>query len=178
MAKIRLEPLKTIAYDADTDYQAIINRSVEKNDFRTAAEAERLRNAKIRGEGLNYQETHNYYEEGNEAAGNGAGAPRASGTSSSDTEQRYRRGLEYALEQQRKREMLEKYRSVLNEKKNAAAAESALNAQGFHETAAASGLDYGIVRKRAADRAARLKARLEAIDKSGEAELEKLRKSQ
>ena len=39
-------------WDANTDYQAIINNAVANNDFVTAAKAEQLRNQKITGQGL------------------------------------------------------------------------------------------------------------------------------
>lgn len=47
-------------WDKDTDYQAIINDAVKKGDYKTAAQAEQQRNAKISGLGLNYDTTSNY----------------------------------------------------------------------------------------------------------------------
>lgn len=47
-------------YDANTDYQTIINSAVENGDYYTAAKAEQLRNQKILGEGMNYDRTNTY----------------------------------------------------------------------------------------------------------------------
>lgn len=47
-------------WNADTDYQAIINNAVKNNDYVTAAKAEQLRNQKIRGTGSNYNTTNSY----------------------------------------------------------------------------------------------------------------------
>ncbi len=254
MAEVKLEKWKSIAYDPNTDYQAIINESVEKKDYKTAAEAERMRNAKIAGEALGERQTHNYDSPNNDAAvsaqnwaydpnanymaimeecaksGDKAGAaaaekmrnakirgeglnyqethlydgedggsgqttgdpassaeslkPPASSSrygsvtsgmlsgagSASGTAERYRQELEDALAARRKNELLEKYQSVLREsreRKNAAAAESALKARSFHEAAATSGLGSGSLRQNAAARAAQLKAYFDALDKSG-----------
>ena len=47
-------------WDANTDYQAIINNAVANGDYVTAAKAEQLRNQKITAQGLNYDLTNNY----------------------------------------------------------------------------------------------------------------------
>ena len=47
-------------WDANTDYQAIINNAVKNGDYVTAAKAEQLRNQKIRGTGSNYGTTNSY----------------------------------------------------------------------------------------------------------------------
>lgn len=48
-------------WDADTDYQAIINNAVNNNDYVTAAKAEQLRNQKIIDSGMSqYDTTDNY----------------------------------------------------------------------------------------------------------------------
>ena len=47
-------------YDKDTDYQALINRSVESGDYTAAAIYEQQRNAKIAGEGLDVAPTGKY----------------------------------------------------------------------------------------------------------------------
>ncbi len=49
-------------WDANTDYQAIINNAVNNGDYVTAAKAEQLRNQKIIGQGLNQYDTTNYYQ--------------------------------------------------------------------------------------------------------------------
>lgn len=49
-----------VAYDKNTDYQALINKSVSAGDFGSAAQYEKQRNAKIVGEGLNTATTNNY----------------------------------------------------------------------------------------------------------------------
>jgi len=48
------------SYDKNTDYQAVINDAVAKGDWETARIAETQRNAKIRGEGLNAEQTYKY----------------------------------------------------------------------------------------------------------------------
>ena len=59
-----------VEYDLSTDYQAQINAAVAKGDYKTAAQLEAARNAKILGEGLNYQTTNKYgkYADGTTAA--------------------------------------------------------------------------------------------------------------
>ena len=47
-------------YDKDKDYQAEIDKSVSGGNFTAAAEAEKARNEKIDGEGLNMQKTYKY----------------------------------------------------------------------------------------------------------------------
>ena len=47
-------------WDANTDYQAIINDAVKNGDYVTAAKAEQLRNQKITGTGSNYNTTNMY----------------------------------------------------------------------------------------------------------------------
>lgn len=47
-------------YDANVDYQAIINEAVANGDYATAAKAEQYRNMKIQGTGSNYAQTNNY----------------------------------------------------------------------------------------------------------------------
>lgn len=47
-------------WDANTDYQAIINNAVASGDYVTAAKAEQLRNQKILATGGNYTPTNNY----------------------------------------------------------------------------------------------------------------------
>ena len=47
-------------WDANTDYQAIINNAVANRDYVTAAKAEQLRNQKIVGTGSDYATTNNY----------------------------------------------------------------------------------------------------------------------
>lgn len=47
-------------WDANTDYQAIINNAVANGDYVTAAKAEQLRNQKITAQGLGYDLTNNY----------------------------------------------------------------------------------------------------------------------
>ena len=47
-------------YDANTDYQTIINNAVANGDYYTAAKAEQLRNQKIISEGMNYDRTNTY----------------------------------------------------------------------------------------------------------------------
>lgn len=47
-------------YDANTDYQTIINNAVANGDYYTAAKAEQLRNQKIISEGMNYDRTSTY----------------------------------------------------------------------------------------------------------------------
>ena len=49
-----------VQYDKNTDYQAAINSAVAAKDYAAAAQYEKLRNAKIRGEGLNYEQTNQY----------------------------------------------------------------------------------------------------------------------
>ena len=49
-----------VNYDKKTDYQALINSSVAKGNYRDAALYEQQRNAKIQGEGLKYNTTNNY----------------------------------------------------------------------------------------------------------------------
>lgn len=50
-----------MAYDKNTDYQAMINDAVAKGDYTSAAVFEQQRNEKIAGEGItNYQPTNNY----------------------------------------------------------------------------------------------------------------------
>lgn len=49
-----------VTWDANTDYQAIINDAVAKGDYTTAAQAEQSRNAKIQATGSNYATTNNY----------------------------------------------------------------------------------------------------------------------
>ena len=49
-----------VKYDKNTDYQAAINSAVAAKDYTAAAQYEKLRNAKIRGEGLNYEQTNQY----------------------------------------------------------------------------------------------------------------------
>lgn len=47
-------------YDKNTDYQAAINSAVAAKDYAAAAQYEKLRNAKIQGEGLNFEQTNQY----------------------------------------------------------------------------------------------------------------------
>ena len=47
-------------WNANTDYQAIINNAVANGDYVTAAKAEQLRNQKITATGSNYATTNNY----------------------------------------------------------------------------------------------------------------------
>ena len=47
-------------WDANTDYQAIINNAVANRDYETAGKAELLRNQKIISTGSNYARTNNY----------------------------------------------------------------------------------------------------------------------
>ena len=47
-------------WDANTDYQSIINNAVKNGDYVTAAKAEQLRNQKIRGTGSSYDTTNSY----------------------------------------------------------------------------------------------------------------------
>lgn len=47
-------------YNANTNYQAIINDAVANNDYLTAAKAEQLRNQKIDATGVNYGKTNMY----------------------------------------------------------------------------------------------------------------------
>lgn len=47
-------------YDANTDYQAIINNAVANGDYVTAAKAEQLRNQKIDATGSTYSKTNQY----------------------------------------------------------------------------------------------------------------------
>ena len=47
-------------WDANTDYQAIINSAVANGDYQTAAKAEQLRNQKITATGGNYNTTNMY----------------------------------------------------------------------------------------------------------------------
>lgn len=47
-------------YNANTDYQAIINNAVKNGDYVTAAKAEQLRNQKINATGSNYNTTNMY----------------------------------------------------------------------------------------------------------------------
>lgn len=50
-----------MAYDKNTDYQAMINDAVAKGDYTSAAVFEQQRNEKIKGEGItDYQTTNNY----------------------------------------------------------------------------------------------------------------------
>ena len=42
-----------MAYEKDTDYQALINAAVEAGNMKDAAKYEQQRNAKIAGEGIN-----------------------------------------------------------------------------------------------------------------------------
>lgn len=48
------------SYDANTDYQQKINDAVAAGNYRDAAQYEQQRNAKIQGEGLNYEQTAKY----------------------------------------------------------------------------------------------------------------------
>ena len=53
--------MATPKYDKDTDYQALINKSIASGDYKAAAEYEKKRNAKIAGEGITqYQQTRNF----------------------------------------------------------------------------------------------------------------------
>lgn len=49
-----------VQYDKNTDYQAAINSAVAAKDYAAAAQYEKLRNAKIQGEGLNFEQTNQY----------------------------------------------------------------------------------------------------------------------
>lgn len=49
-----------VGYDTDVDYTKEINKAVEMGDYAYAAALEKMRNAKIQGEGLNYGTTDNY----------------------------------------------------------------------------------------------------------------------
>lgn len=49
-----------VSYDKNTDYQALINKSVAGGDYASAAKYEQQRNAKITGEGLSFATTNNY----------------------------------------------------------------------------------------------------------------------
>lgn len=49
-----------VQYDKNTDYQAAINSAVAAKDYTAAAQYEKLRNAKIQGEGLNFEPTKQY----------------------------------------------------------------------------------------------------------------------
>lgn len=50
----------SVGYDSKTDYSALINQAVSGGDYNAAAGYEQQRNAKIRGEGLNYATTNQY----------------------------------------------------------------------------------------------------------------------
>lgn len=51
---------KTNAFDADTDYSALIENAVANNDMAAAAKYEQQRNEKIDALGLDYEKTDNY----------------------------------------------------------------------------------------------------------------------
>ncbi len=69
-----------VTWDANTDYQAIINDAVAKGDYTAAAQAEQSRNAKIQATGSNYATTNNYSSYLNNA---GTGASGGSGSKNS-----------------------------------------------------------------------------------------------
>ena len=54
------KPVLGNTWDANTDYQAIINNAVANGDYVTAAKAEQLRNQKIIQTGANYDRTSKY----------------------------------------------------------------------------------------------------------------------
>ncbi len=54
------KPILGNTWDANTDYQAIINNAVANGDYVTAAKAEQLRNQKIIQTGANYDRTSKY----------------------------------------------------------------------------------------------------------------------
>lgn len=49
-----------MSYSKDIDYQEKINEAVKDGDYKTAAKLEQSRNAKIDGEGLDYEKTNRY----------------------------------------------------------------------------------------------------------------------
>ena len=49
-----------VSYNNATDYQAKIDQAVAAKDYASAAQYEQQRNAKIQGQGLNYETTNNY----------------------------------------------------------------------------------------------------------------------
>ena len=49
-----------ISYDPGTNYMALINAAKESGDFEEAARLETIRNAKIDGEGLNWEKTFDF----------------------------------------------------------------------------------------------------------------------
>ncbi len=49
-----------VTYDKNTDYQALINKSISSGDYGAAAQYEQQRNAKIKGEGMNFATTDKY----------------------------------------------------------------------------------------------------------------------
>ena len=61
-------------YDANTDYQSIINDAVARGDYVAAAQAEQSRNDKIKGEGLNYETTNLYGSYLNGGGGSSGGS--------------------------------------------------------------------------------------------------------
>lgn len=153
------------SYDPNTDYQAVINESVAKGDMAAAADAERKRNAKIRAEGLTYEESYKYQS-----------------GSSSPTDP-YEKQKELFLKEQleKKRKALEeKYKSVLAEtakNKNASAGKLAQSAQGFYESAAASGLNSGAMSQQKDASGRVLKDYIDTQDKSAQDKLTALKKS-
>ncbi len=56
-----------VYYDDNLDHEAEIAKAVEKGDYDTAAFYEKRRNAKIDGEGLDYEKTYRYIDENGNA---------------------------------------------------------------------------------------------------------------
>ena len=52
---------RTYSYDPNTDYSKLMDDAAEKGNFIAAAQYERLRNEKIKGEGLTQYQTSNRY---------------------------------------------------------------------------------------------------------------------
>ena len=49
-----------VEYDPNADYMALMQDAVKRGDYAAAAQYEKLRNAKIQGEGLNFEQTKQY----------------------------------------------------------------------------------------------------------------------
>ena len=49
-----------VEYDPNADYMALMQDAVKRGDYTAAAQYEKLRNAKIQGEGLNFEQTKQY----------------------------------------------------------------------------------------------------------------------
>ena len=159
-----------MAYDKNTDYQAMINDAVAKGDYTSAAVFEQQRNEKIKGEGItNYQTTNNYSQYLN---GGASQAQSPENDYSDYLKELYAQQMEAelsALKSQYDKNAAglkadaEKIPVLYQAARNETAAQNDVQRQAFNEFAAANGLNTGTSGQAALANSAVLQSNLAGI---------------